>query len=479
MAHHLPKDHLILKRRADEEYRHKYQDHVLEQQKTAAVTQWYNTTHQALQNRRLNETYDTIRNRDKQALEERRAKLKQLLAADAARHEAALVALDQTPDQRRQAIKERAMELKQKRELERQAYVKEAYDRQWRLACDPLRERDSKLVQRATNAARAHQIGEKMRALEAAEREERRFDDIWERQRREQEGREEADALARRQLDAAQKAVLDVQVKELHDHRARERALAEVESAAMRERAMLDAAEATRVANVRRELVARANAELTDFNVLKKSQLYESVMREKQEDAARLAAQLAAEEAAAAGEDAAKESMQSETRLFAEHMMAQKRALASHESEQEQARASDNDAAWEKRLQVWGAEQEAREKLMAQVLEERRVQVVTKLEEEKIMKEKEAHARAKLEHELSRINNLEALKLEDARRTRLEHRALLEHQIKEKAFARAAAAFNTEQDRRASQRAEAAYQEKMARENARTAQQMAKYAPKK
>ena len=112
-----------------------------------------------------------------------------------------------------------------------------------------------------------------------------------------------------------------------------------------------------------------------------------------------------------------------------------------------------------------------------QVLEERRVQVVTKLEEEKILKEKEAHARAKLEHELSRINNLEALKLEDARTTRLEHRALLEHQIKEKAFARAAAAFNTEQDRLASQRAEAAYQEKMASENARTAQQMAKYAP--
>ena len=39
------------------------------------------------------------------------------------------------------------------------------------MACDPLREKESKEILKATNAARALQIGEKMKSLEIDEQE--------------------------------------------------------------------------------------------------------------------------------------------------------------------------------------------------------------------------------------------------------------------------------------------------------------------
>ena len=129
--------------------------------------------------------------------------------------------------------------------------------------------------------------------------------------------------------------------------------------------------------------------------------------------------------------------------------------MAANERALDQA---EQDKAWEKRLAVWGQEQEARERLMAQVLHERKVQVDQKVIAAEIEKEKAAEARYKLEAELGRVNAMEANKTEAGRQVRMEHRALLENQIKDKAFQRAAAEYNKMQERMASERAEAQYQ---------------------
>merc|ERR1719482_1554933 len=156
-------------------------------------------------------------------------------------------------------------------------------------------------------------------------------------------------------------------------------------------------------------------------------------------------------------------------------MMAQKRALANYEADQEAICAEQLAKAWDKRLAEWGAEQEAREKLMAQVLEERKIQVEVKLEQEKINKVRAAHARSQLDEELSRINTVEARKSEEARQVRLEHQALLKNQIKDKAFQRAAAEYNKMQERMASERAEAQYQAMLQEQMTKTMSSMEKF----
>lgn len=276
-------------------------------------------------------------------------------------------------------------------------------------------------------------------------------------------------------MDAAQKLVLDRQVRELHDHRKNEASLASEEAAMLRQQCDLEREEAKRIEELRAQMAARAHEELHGFNKLKRSQLQESVNRERTEDAERLAAKLAEERAAEEREIAAKEAMQAETKLFADHMLAQKRELNRQEAEQEAERQKALDKAWEKRLAVWGAEQEARERLMAQVLDERRLQVMTKLENEQIAKQKAADDRHTLENELARINALETDKAANARQTRYDHRSLLEMQIKEKTFKKAASDFNKTQERAAAERAESHYQAMLSDQMSRTQSQMDKY----
>jgi len=125
---------------------------------------------------------------------------------------------------------------------------------------------------------------------------------------------------------------------------------------------------------------------------------------------------------------------------------------------------------------VWGREQEARENLMAQVLDERRVQVATKLKQVRIDKQKQADARMRLEAELAAVNRIEADKAAESAGTRMAHRALLENQIKEKAFKRGAADYNKAQERLTAERAEAAYQMMLTDQMGKTAMTMSKYA---
>jgi len=305
--------------------------------------------------------------------------------------------------------------------------------------------------------------------------ENRAFDELWERDRQAKLGREGREDEARRMMDMEHKMVLDQQVAELHDSRAAERELSMEEAEMMKVQWEIEHQEAAKVEALRREVLENAQKELHEFNKQKRQQLSVSVAEEREADLMRLQAQLDAEKAEEQREVMAREAMQKETRLFAEHMLKQKRAVASREAEIAVAQKAELDKAWEKRLAVWGQEQEAREKLMAQVLHERKMQVERKLQDVKIDKSKQAEARVRLEDELARVNQIEAQKLEEGRQTRLEHSALLQNQIKEKAFQKAAAQFNKAQERMAAERAEAAYQAMLHDQMSKTSASMEKY----
>ena len=471
-------DYLILKRRAQEEDRMVYEKVCHENFKAASNAEWEIKTAGFIEEQQLNKRYGQIRAADEASLDARRQKLANMLAAESAHFQMELEALTESPEERKARMEGRATELKDKREAERLAFVRQQYERQWRMACDPLREKESKEILKATNQARAFQIGEKMKALELDEHENRAFDEMWEKDRLAKLGREEAEEGARRQMDFEHKLVLDHQVAELHAYRDGERDLAAEEGDLMRVQWEAEREEAKKVEMMRHHVLMQANDELQDFNKQKRSQLAISVAAERKADGERLAAQLALEAHEEEREAAARESMQHETRRFAEHMMMQKRAIAQHEEVQEGARKAELDKAWDKRLAVWGKEQEARENLMAQVLEERKQQVQVKLQACHVDKQNQAVARQRLEAELSAVNSLEKSKLDEAQSIRMTHRALLENQIKDKAFKRAASEFNKAQERMTAERAEAAYQMMLDDQMSKTSTTMSKFANK-
>lgn len=74
------------------------------------------------------------------------------------------------------------------------------------------------------------------------------------------------------------------------------------------------------------------------------------------------------------------------------------------------------------------------------------------------------------------VNQMEAAKDAEQKDVRMSHRALLENQIKDKAFKRAAGEFNKAQERMAAERAEAAYQMMLNDQMAKTTSTMRKFA---
>jgi len=446
--------------------------------KAASNAEWEIKTQGMIEHQMSSQRYNRIRAADEASLNARRRKLADMLATESQTFQAQLEALSESPEERKLRMESRAAELKDKREAERLAFVRQQYERQWRMACDPLREKESKEILKATNAARAFQIGEKMKSLELDEQESRAFDEMWERDRLAKLGREEAEEEARRQMDFEHKLVLDQQVAELHGFRENETKLAGEESSLLRQQWEHEREESKKVETMRHKVLMQANDELHDFNRHKREQLAASIAAERKADTERLEAQLALEAHENEREAAARASMQHETRRFAEHMIMQKRAIAEHEEEQEVARKVELDKAWDKRLAVWGKEQEARENLMGQVLDERKMQVEVKLQTVRVDKQNQAEARRRLEAELDTVNTIERAKLEEAQQTRMGHRAVLENQIKEKAFKRAASEFNKAQERMTAERAEAAYQMMLNDQMKKTTTQMSRFAPK-
>lgn len=454
----------------------KYEKVAKDNFKAASAAEWEIRTQGFIEHQMATQHYNEIRSADEALLNARRRKLADLLTAESRVNQSQLEALTESPDQRKARMESRASELKEKRETERLAFVRQQYERQWRMACDPLREKESKEILKATNAARAFQIGEKMKTLELEEQEIRAFDVMWEKDRLAKLGREDAEEQARREMDLEHKLVLDQQVTELHIFREDEKKLAANEAALLRTQWELEREEAKRVEIMRHEVLMQANEELHNFNKHKREQLAASISAEREADIERLQAQVALEAHESEREAAARASMQHETRRFAEHMMMQKRAIAQHEEELDAARKVELDKAWDKRLAVWGKEQEARENLMAQVLEERKIQVDVKLQAVHVDKQNQSEARRRLEAELEAVNKLEKAKLDNAHEIRMMHRSLLENQIKEKAFKRAAGEFNKAQERMTAERAEAAYQMMLDDQMAKTSSTMRKFA---
>lgn len=72
-----------------------------------------------------------------------------------------MVDREETPQQRMDKMAERALDLKKRREDERQAIVQEKLYQQWRSSIDDMRSMDQKIVQLKTIADRDFQLDEK------------------------------------------------------------------------------------------------------------------------------------------------------------------------------------------------------------------------------------------------------------------------------------------------------------------------------
>jgi len=133
------------RRRDQERVLHETQSFLNEHHNTNIIHDWERRTQNAIEQREVNAITQKLLRQEEDELNQRKQELSSLYNNEMSQWKNTLQSsLEVTQEERMERIRTRAYELKAKREAERQKFVKECYERQWRDACDDLRAIDSK-----------------------------------------------------------------------------------------------------------------------------------------------------------------------------------------------------------------------------------------------------------------------------------------------------------------------------------------------
>lgn len=158
---------------------------------------------------------EELRKIAKQRLNERRAKLARLFNDEAEQYETELRGVPETIQEKNQRIKERALKLQKENDEIRQQFVKDAYERQFKLSCDELRLKTSKVrAWRIAHEGRRRQLEEKKEREERERKEEEYWADVWDKDRLRKVDREIQDCNDIIELNKETKRLLDIQVND-------------------------------------------------------------------------------------------------------------------------------------------------------------------------------------------------------------------------------------------------------------------------
>lgn len=139
-----------------------------DQHNTERILSWENRTQKAIERREVDDITQQLLQQDEEALSDRKHDLQSLYNGEKQNWKQTLqTSLEVTQEERMEQIRRRAYELKNKREKERQAFVAECYERQWKNACEELREYESKATLDRLTKDRAAMIENKQKILAA------------------------------------------------------------------------------------------------------------------------------------------------------------------------------------------------------------------------------------------------------------------------------------------------------------------------
>lgn len=113
-------------------------------------------------NNRVKKTVDEIMNQRNFLLNERRARLKKLLDNEQRAFEKEILNSAVSPLERAAELREKAKQIRQRKENENSEFVQEKLDQKWRLESDELRTYQSKHMQAGMGVEHMRQVQEKI-----------------------------------------------------------------------------------------------------------------------------------------------------------------------------------------------------------------------------------------------------------------------------------------------------------------------------
>jgi hypothetical protein len=411
--------------------------------------------------------FNSLRTQQQEQVGVRRQHLAQILASENEAYANEIMSMQETPESVKARMEARAKQLKDAREQERVKYVEDMNYRKWRAGCDDLRDADSKNFLLACHLERDKQVLEKLGRKELEERENMLFDALWEEQRqaRVRMDEEQEDKLAKNVANV--QVVMAEQLEALRARKEEDAKILEEEAELQKELWLLANEEERRKAVEAAEAAFVRNQELQRFNVEKLKEREEALRIERELDLAFLDAVLKKEAAQEASELAKKSAYAEAAAQYRKHLMALMVKEADDNAVLDQMRADEFEKAWGKRVEVWAREQEARERLMAHVMEERRRQIDEKYGRLEREKEEEMADRQRLLEDLERGAGLDVAHIERRKLFQEENDRIIKAQVREKQMRAERATLMEQRELRALQIAEQQYQQRLAAEKNR------------
>ncbi|XP_071845360.1 cilia- and flagella-associated protein 53-like [Apostichopus japonicus] len=411
-----PPDHLILERRKRDDMR----------EEAVAVTKynalcdlkndWEQITDRRILQNTVKRRVKGLLQNEEFALEDRRQKLKELLAEEEELYMMEMEAGEETQLERQAKMRERAKSLKEKREQERLQLVAEKMDQRWREGCEELR---ATLTRRHMDEV-CIERGEQLQMKEEKMAEDKMYDSFyaqqWEEDRQAKAAREEreaAEAHARNKdmLDTLRIQMAAVQAKKDEEKRLKieggqlrkeeselrkleeQRALQEKKA---QQQAMRDGLDKS--LKIRARLKAREIQEELALDM----QILEKLLEDSRNEAMEITQR--------------KKEMREEDQRYREYLQQQMEEEKRLEKELDAMIESEVKRQWQKRLDQWAKEKDARKRLMNDVLSTRRRQL-----QEKVAENEKAQAVAAKETELMLAAMEEHRRLEEEKRARVFH----------------------------------------------------------
>eukprot|EP00906_Rhabdomonas_costata_P027814 RCo039509 len=458
MVKNLAPDRVITQRRQEEQVKRNYVSLIQRENKDKIFADWENTTHDRIQAKRQQDKVEALQQKHLQSLDERRERLATMLAKEQKDYEDALDQMVETQDQRRTRLAQCALELKEQREAKRKAEAEERLERAFRDQCDELRSAVSKNTVLQVAEDRREQIlwnEEKKRQ----EREDNQiFSEMWEQERLKKIQRAQDDLERTKRMNEDLRRNLAIQKAAWEDAKRREKEIQAEEDRIMKEQIELaKQVELQKERQLRAERVAMG-VRTKQFNETIRQEKAERQRQQKAEDMQVLNDLLQKIKQDEEKEQAQRIAERAEARRWMEAIREQMGQDAENQAELERLWQKETDKAWDKREAQWKAQQEARDRLMLQVFEERGLQLKLKRDILESRKQDQALERQKLLADMETLTQIDreraAQKRQSAEMIRLELETQLalkaqqkDEAKKEKAVERAATAMAEEQFR--------------------------------
>lgn len=396
----IPPDYLILKNREKEDAIRERQEIENRQNLMDMKSEWERFTDKRIMLTALNREVSKRMQTHEFGLEERRERLRNMIRKEEQEYTLAMVQAEETVLERQAKMRERAKQLKDKREEERLQFVQEKYDQQFRSQNEELRSTLSKREQDLVCAERLEQLKEKENLDKVQKAHDDMYAELWEKDRLEKMAREEREAKTAHERNRETLDVLQKQMAALETQKEEAKRLKEEELQLMKEQAALRKLEEEAATEEKR----RRQQETRDMLDQSLKMKMRKRAKEEQEQLAfdlKMLEQLLEESRNEAREQLKRKiELREEDRRYRDYLSRLVKEEKAKDLEMERIIHLDMEAAWQKRLDQWRSERLARKKLLEEVIAGRNQQLQERLE---------ANERQKAENERDRITVLQTI----------------------------------------------------------------------